>query len=43
MSYQMPDKSEKELPGSILETTVLAIELVGDQIGKSPQTLAEDY
>lgn len=36
----MPDKSDKELPGSIVETAVLAFELVGDQIGKSPQTLA---
>jgi hypothetical protein len=35
----MTDQCQTELPGSIVETAVLAIELVGSQVSRSPATL----
>jgi hypothetical protein len=37
----MADKCSDELPGSIVESFVLAIELVGDQVKRSPQTIGK--
>ena len=37
----MSDKCTEELPGSIVESFVLAIELVGDQVKRSPDTIAK--
>jgi len=36
----MTDKCSNELPGSVVETFTLAIELVGGQVEKSPESLA---
>jgi hypothetical protein len=40
-STAMADKCNDELPGSIVESFTLAIELVGGQIKNSPETLAK--
>jgi hypothetical protein len=37
----MADKCTEELPGSIVESFVLAIELVGSEVKKSPDTIAK--
>jgi hypothetical protein len=37
----MSDKCSEELPGSIVESFALAIELVGSQVKKSPDTIAK--